>query len=422
MRKKIHNKYRFLTACFIAVAFAGSFSAHKSRAPKRNYSDFHCFYTAGKRILAQENIYVLRDKEAAEFRYTPLFAVLMSSLALIDEGTADTLWYLLNFSLLILSFTLLGRLIITQELGAKKSLILYALTTLAVARFIFYNLDTGQSNILMMSSIITGLYLVSRKKIIAGGAIFAFSVMVKYTPLIFIPYFILRKKVKLSLIIISFILFYLIIPSLFIGFKLNLTYIKDLMPFLTQSTILDQMTILDPKNQSLLSFFHRIFTNCILYFYAPPMPFHFLNLKGAYINFIFALSAAAVYSLALYGRKKNYSNNHENVYNIDYAMLLICVALFNLNAWAHHYILLAMAYFMLIYYLIRVRFKDRGVLILVLSSYLLNMLTIKSIFGKTLAYKLHFYSPFTISAMVLFFALLKIKSSKHKRMCLENQT
>ncbi len=415
----LKNKYRLLLGCFIAAAFLGSFYSHKLRAPKRNYSDFHCFYLAGKRVLNQENIYVLRDKETAEFRYAPIFAVIMSGFALLNEASADSIWFIINFSLLIISFLFIKKLVIPQTLGYKKGLFIYSLTIMGVIRFIFHNFDTGQSNILMMSSMLIGLYYISKEKRMLGGAIFAFSSMIKYTPLIFIPYFILKRRFKSAFTVISFILIYLALPSLVIGFKANFQYLKNLVPFLTQSTIFDQMTILDPKNQSLLSFFYRIFTNCILYFHAPAMPFHFLNLKDMHINFIFVLSAIVIYSLILYDTKKNYSNNRESVYNIDCALLLICAGLFNLNAWQHNFILLGMAYFMLIYYLTMVKFKDRLTLTFLLFSYLLNILTIKSILGKTIAYKLHFYSPFTIAALITFFLLLKIKFSKSKRLILE---
>ncbi|MDD2689983.1 MAG: glycosyltransferase family 87 protein [Candidatus Omnitrophica bacterium] len=414
----LKNKRRLLLGIFIATAFLGLFSSHKLRAPKRKYSDFHCFYLAGKRALNQENIYVLRDKEAAEFRYAPIFAVIMSGFALFNEGTADSIWFILNFSLLIISLLCIKKLVIPGRLGYKKGLFIYALTIAGVMRFILHNFDTGQSNILMISSMLIGLYYISKNRSVLGSAIFAFSVMIKYTPLIFIPYFIFKRRFKLALATIIFILIYLALPSLILGFKTNLQYLKSLVPFLTQSTIFDQMTILDPKNQSLLSFFHRIFTNCILYFHAPVMPFQSLNLKGAYINLIFVLFAALMYSLILYDRKKNYSNNPKSLYNIDYALLFICVALFNLNAWVHNFILLSMAYFMLIYYLTIVKFKDSFTSILLFFSYLLNILTIKSAMGKTLAYQLHFYSPFTVQALIAFFLLLRIKFSGTKRLIL----
>lgn len=408
------NSHRLLIILTIITAFCISFYSHKLRAPKRRYADFHCFYIAGKRILNQQNLYVIRDKEVAEFRYTPIFAVFMSGLALMDEDNADTVWFIVNFSLLVLSIVLLKKIIVSEELDFRSNLILYISIVLGVIRFILHNFSGGQSNILMMSSIIVGLHYISKKREVLGGAMLAFSVMIKYTPLVFIPFFLIRKRIKLSFIIILSIIIYFLLPSLFTGLKTNLFYIRNLIPFLTKSTILDQMTILDPKNQSLLSFINRIFTKCVLYFHAPPMPFQSLNLNSIAINLIFTFLAILLYLSILYKpRKVNYSPASA-CKHIDYALLLICVVLFNLNAWMPTYILLLMPYFIIVHYLIKNDFKDKTVFILWLFSYVLNFITIKSIFGKTISYKLHFYSPFTISALIAFLVLLKIKFSKNE--------
>ncbi len=402
------RKYKILVIALIIAAFAGSFYAHKHRVPKRGYSDFHCFYTAGERLSRRENIYVVRDSAAAEFRYAPVFALLMSGLAFLSEDNADTAWYITNFLLLIVSLGLLRKLVIPQSLGHKPLFIIYALVLLGTFRFIQHNFDSGQSNILMLFSILLGAHYILRGKELLGGFILAFSVMIKYTPLIFIPYFLLRRKLKLSAVIIASVAVYLSLPALFIGLKNNFLYLKNLLPFLTQSTIFDQMTILDPKNQSLYSAIHRIFTYCIAYFYAPHMPFETSKLSPQAINLIFTGASAAIY-LAIFipPRKKQLPGQIDTV--IDWAQLLICIALFNLNAWMHNYIFISLAYFIIVYYLVSVRFKDATVLILWLATYLLNIITIGPILGKTLSYKLQFYSPFTLSALITFLALLKIK-------------
>lgn len=409
----LNKNFKLFLIIFLVLFSLGSFFAHQMRASQRNYSDFHCFYTAGKRILHHENIYVINDKETSEFRYAPIFAVIMSGLALMNERAADTIWYLINFFLVILTFIYLKKLAAVQELDSKSVFILYLVSILGVIRIVFHNLNSGQSNILMLASMVIGLYYTSKKREILGAAIFAFSIMVKYTPLIFIPYFLLRRKFKLSLAIIFAILFYLLLPSLFIGLKANLEYIKGLIPFLSNSTILDQITILTGKNQSLLSAIYRSFTPCILYFHAPPMPFQSWNVSPAMIKKIFLAAALAIYALALYPKKKNgFAKNNTMLYNVDYALLSICTVLFNLNAWVHAFILLSMAYFVIVYYLIRNNFKDKVVFALLLASYILNSFTTQSVLGKSLMYKIYFYSPLTISALITFAALLKIKFLK----------
>lgn len=402
-----------MVIALIIAAFLGLFYSHKHRAPKRKYSDFHCFYVAGQRFLNQENIYVLRDKETAEFRYAPIFAMFMSGLALLNEDAADTLWYTINFCLLILSFLMLHRLVIRSYIGSRRTVwVVYAMAVFGVIRFMIHNLDVGQTNILMLASMLGGIYyIVEKKNEVSGGMIFAFSIMIKYTPLVFLPYFILRRRFKLAFIIMTCVAVYLVLPSLFVGIRTNFLYLKSLVPFLFNSTILDQMTILDPKNQSLLSMVYRFFTNCIAYFHAPVMPFQALRLSNTAINFIFMALATIIYLSILYCPKRiNLTRKTTLFYdNIDYALLIICVALFNLNSWQTNYILLSAAYFIIAYYLMGIGRPDRLTLVLLVFSFTLNFITIKPVLGKVLAYKLYFYSPFTLSALITLLALLKIK-------------
>ncbi len=74
---------KYIIALAILAIFLGSFFAHQVRLAKRRYADFHCFYTAGERISLGQEIYLTDDPESAEFRYTPIIAMVMSGLALL---------------------------------------------------------------------------------------------------------------------------------------------------------------------------------------------------------------------------------------------------------------------------------------------------------------------------------------------------
>ncbi|MFA4842334.1 MAG: glycosyltransferase family 87 protein [Candidatus Omnitrophota bacterium] len=327
----------------------------------------------------------------------------MAGLAKFSENNADTLWFSLNFILLVSCFWLLGKIVFRETLPFKQRLAVYFFTFLGISRFIFINFDTGQTNILVMASIISGIYFIQKNKPIPAGALLGFSAMIKYTPLIFIPYFFFRRKFRLLAIMLISIFVYLWLPSLAIGLKQNFYYLKGLPVFLRQSTIFDQMTILDPKNQSLLSMWQRFFTSCVAYFHAPAMPFERLNASPMTIQLVYLFSALGLYAAALV---KSRREDHPLE---DYCLLAICVALFNLNAWVHNYILLALPYFVILYYLVKRGFRDRVVAILLVISFMLNFVTAGAFWSEKTAYKLYFYSPFALSALAAFLALIKVK-------------
>lgn len=367
-------------------------------------------------MLAHQDIYVLRDQETAEFRYTPVVALLMSGLALLNQSAADTVWFSLNFILCIIMFVLLKKMLVREAaLSSRETFLLYALGLLGTFRFILHNLDSGQSNILMLASMISGLYYASKKRELLGAAFFAFSIMIKYTPIIFLPYFILRRKFKLAGAIICFMGIYFLLPGVFIGMKSNLQYVKAWAPFLTQSSILDETTILDSRNQSMLSLCQRSFTpGCKKYWVdSPPMPFGSFNLNQAQVKLIFIFLAVILYGLSLLKYcKKTDKKDTPFCYYVDYGLLSVCVVLFNLNAWKPTFIFLLFPYMVICYHLIKTGFKEKLLIFLLTGSYLLNISTMYSIFGKEFTNKLYFYSPLTFSALLVFVALLRIKFSK----------
>jgi len=415
LKKKKILPNKPLLAILTIAAFFGIFLSHQARSAKRNYSDFHCYYLAGERFLQKQDIYVIKDTQAAEFRYAPVFAMAMSGLALMPEGKADTFWLTLNFLLLIISLSLIGKLIPLEMFNNRQKWLVYGLTLALTARSILNTLDSGQVNILIFWAIVSGAYLISRKKDTPGSALIAFACLIKYTPLLFIPYFLIRKKFKTALAVVLFVALYLLLPALLVGLKDNFAYLKGMIPQLTNSTILEPMTILDPKNQSLYSAINRIFTNCILYFYAPVMPFQNLNLSPQAVKTTYlAVCAVLLAAIAFLPKNLRRQEINQKTLNIDYAMLLICMILFNLNAWMHNYMLMGLGYFIILRFIAANGRKAWGMILLLLASFALNLITLKSITGKTLAYKLHFYSPMVLSALLVFAGLLRIKFDGQK--------
>jgi len=414
MPRLLKNK-RFIIAVILLAAFAGNLAAHKERGRRRNYADFHCYYITGQRMLDRENIYVKGDSEVAEFRYAPIFAIGMSALARLSEDNANTIWYSLNFFLVILSFIFLKKLIIPGGIDFKSALIVYILAIAGLMRLILINLSTGQTNILMMACIILGLYFIENRREVVGAFILAFSITIKYTPLIFIPYFLVRGKFRAALWTIAAVLaYFIILPGILIEPQDNIWYLQRLIPFLTQSSILDWGTLLDPKNQSLLSAVQRLFTDCgAIWKDAPKMPFQTLKISKFALNAIPAGISILLFSSILFKPAKKHFEQAKNGYlNIDYALIFICLILYNLNSWPANYIFLTPGYFLIAWHLVKGKFKNKLLLVLLLVSYLLNIITQKAIFGQILAYKAYFYSPFTLSALVIFGALLGLKYSK----------
>jgi hypothetical protein len=231
----------------------------------------------------------------------------------------------------------------------------------------------------------------------------------KLTPAIFIPYLFLKRQYRAAAAALVWIAFFLFLfPALALGIEANFNYLKRFIYFLTQSSIFHYTTILDYKNQSLLSTVYRYFTNCKAYLpYAPQvMPFQRLGLGLPAQQVIVVLAYLALYIPLLFIRPK------KTDFRLDYAQLLVCITLFNANAWAHHFILLLPGYFLLLESLLVKRSQDAFIWLVVVISLLLDFFTSAGIVSKPLANKFLFYSPLTLGAVLVYLGLFKLKVSQ----------
>jgi len=394
------SKKRFIIVGILAIMFISLFFRYAHRAPKRNYCDFRVYYNTAQRFLAKENIYSRPNESITPFKYSPVFALITSPLAFVSQKQASLIFFTINFILLITLCVLSKKMIVTSNLAFWQLFAFYFFPILFSSRFIFSVLDSGQITIMIFALLISGLYLLQKKKDIAASALFALAVMFKYTSIIFIPYFLIRKKIKTSIGMILFILFYCFLPALYVGINTNFQYLKNWLPFIAQ-TSLDKSSWYDSKNQSLYSMILRLFS-------ADSRYTHFTAL-----TFYQALSICAVIGLLIYLfiiiKRKD-----KETKNIDYALLLLCVALFNPNAWLANFVFFIFAYMVIIYYLLSINFKNKPVLIFTILSFISSSWAAESVVGDNLQNFFESLSTVTIAGLILIGILLHLKFKKER--------
>ncbi|MCM8778427.1 MAG: DUF2029 domain-containing protein [Candidatus Omnitrophica bacterium] len=376
----------------VIILFVIFFLQYQQRAPKRNFSDFHMLYHTAKRFLYREPIYTFVG-EIAYYKYTPFYAFLISFLAKFSERTAASIWFLANILFFLFLVYALKELIIEDKDKFKAYTLFYFLSIISCLRFIIGNFHQGQSNILMMCLLLGGLFFLEKNRENLASFFIAFSIMVKYMTLLFLPWLLLRRKFSLLIKVLIFILIFNLIPALSWGWKANGELLKQGIAFLFKSS-LDNYSLTCYPNQSLLACLNRFFSRESFYkvniFYLPQEK----------VNFIFAVLAILLYSLAIIpGRKIAY----------DFSLISICVAFFNPNAWRYFYIWLLPAYMSLFYYLIKDKFKEKWILILVAISFIFCSLPSEEIMGEKLSDILEIYSFVTLGALFLFLTLLRLK-------------
>ncbi|MDD5584078.1 MAG: glycosyltransferase family 87 protein [Candidatus Omnitrophica bacterium] len=401
MKINTRNVRIFIVVFLLTGMFCGLLSNYTRRAPKRNFSDFRVYHATAQRFIAQEDIYSRPDEAITPFKYSPAFAFVTAPLGFFSIKTASLIFFTLNFIAMLVIFVFSRKLITGNSLSFGKRMVLYALCGLFTSRFLLQVLHQGQVTIVMFALVVVGLWLLEKKKEVPAAALLAFSVMLKYTSAIFLPFFLFRKNRRLISLIIICIAVYCLLPAVHVGLEKEAQYLKKWLPFISD-TSLDKGSLYDYKNQSLLSLCLRFFTK------ESPYAIVILPLTFTQGLIIAVLAASMIYGGILWRKTEN------RFYRaLDYSLLFICMAFFNPNAWMSNFIFLIPAYMTLLYYLMKTRFKDVMAITLVVVSFALGSWGSESVVGNSLENLLEELSSVTIAGLLLTVALLRLKFSRN---------
>ena len=134
------------------------------------------------------------------FTYPPFFAFLMIPLAIIPFPAAKILWYLITWSCLV-SCILMIRHLIFQTDGfsltpnAERNWIVLG-GCLITVKYILSVFENQQFDLLVFFFCLSGLFCIFRNKEILGSSLLAAGISIKCTPLLFLPYFAVKRKWK----------------------------------------------------------------------------------------------------------------------------------------------------------------------------------------------------------------------------------
>lgn len=389
-------KRKCIAVIIIALVFIGLFCRYSRRAPKRNYCDFRVYYATAERFTQRQDIYGRPDESITPFKYSPIFAFVLSPLSFFTQKCASLIFFTVNFLSLIGIFIFSRKLIVKDKITFRQNVFLHIFTLICSFRFILQALDSGQVGIIITFLVILGLYFLDKKKDVLSSAFMAFSIMFKYTSFIFLPYFFFRGKRKLVSFILLFIIIFCLLPAVYSGIPTNSNYLKSWFPSITK-TSLDNSSWYDYKNQSLFSAILRYFTAGSDYGISlAQLSFN----QGVIITLVFC---AIIYFLIIF------PGVNLRPEPINYSLLFICMALFNPNAWMHNFVVLIFVYFTIFYHLLKVNFEGKVTLILVIFSFIVMSLTSESLVGNNLENLFEELSSVTLGSLALMFTLFRLK-------------
>ncbi len=368
-------------------------------------TDFTVFTRAAERIAQKKDIYQMPYLETGVdyYKYSPAFAIFMVPLSKLHKHISVPIWYFSIFVFFMSSIFFTKKMLISYGKEKILSRSFYFLAILMSLRFLLSVVQRVQSDCLVLFFLSLFIFMLFRKKETLAGISLASAAMVKLTPLIFLPYLLLKKRIKAAVAFGFSILFYLLAPSLYVGQIKNLDYLKNCL--LVQKTNPPDY-ILWYKNQSLLS--------CLLRFLTKNSQVGILNLDPVQVFIIFIILAAILFSLIFIFRRKNRVDQSGFSYLVEVSLVLICMILFSPLAWKHTFVHLIIPHLVLLYYVLYINPADKITRSLLIISFLINTMLNPEL-TKPFAQIIQLYSNITFGTLILYAALLRASSQVCKR-------
>ncbi len=322
---RMSSKTRNILLLILAFLF---FSLVYQYFVKKDMTDFGVCYQGGKRVLKGEALYRVSDGHL-QYKYSPVSAVFFSVFTLLPYELAKFLWYLSELIFLFLSLIISYDILPSKQ--KKKGLVLI-FSFLVLVKFFGREIELGQVNIFIFLLLIMMIKASLKKSDVKGGLFLGFSLIFKPYGLVFLPYFILKKRFKLIASGLGTVLIGLILPVIFYGLRGNITILKAWQKTLSQSTpgLIDHY-----DNASIFAFFLKIVPD-----ESRELAFIFIICSGLLIAFSFLW-------MMILGKRENLKKPEV----LEYSFLFVLIPLFSPLAWYYNYLYSILTIVFLINYL-----------------------------------------------------------------------
>jgi hypothetical protein len=155
---------------------------------------------------------------AHDFTYPPVFGFLMMPFVPMPLGLRNLVWYAITLGAMIVSFWLCDNLVRRLYPGPweRKELIwLRVASLLLIAKFMLAVLENQAYDVLPLVLVLGGIFWLATERPLAGAAWLAVAAAIKATPLLFLPYLLLKRRFLAAACFVAVFLVVSILPDLF---------------------------------------------------------------------------------------------------------------------------------------------------------------------------------------------------------------
>jgi hypothetical protein len=194
--------------------------------------DFITWRQSAVRALQAEPLYRPEDGHY-QFKYLPMFAVVMAPLGAISQDVGKIIWYALSVGFLA---ALLRWSVVALPARRMSQLSLVLIAIVLMAKFYVHELLLGQTNLLLGVLLVGALLAVQRDRALGAGALVGAAVFVKPYALILLPWLLVVKGWRAIAMAASVVATGLLLPAIVYGWSGNLDLLLGWLRTVTDST------------------------------------------------------------------------------------------------------------------------------------------------------------------------------------------
>lgn len=186
--------------------------------------DFFAFYDSARAARMDEDLYAVGP--GAHYIYPPTLAVLMIPWTFLEPGPALMAWVLFCTALIPLSAFILARWAAGALEPAPHLRRLWSAAMLGVVLFaetFKMEMQWANCNLLVILAVALGLAWLDRRPWAAGVAL-AFGASIKYLPIVFLPYLLVRGRWRAAGAMVLGLAGWLALPALWLGWARTLEF------------------------------------------------------------------------------------------------------------------------------------------------------------------------------------------------------
>lgn len=334
--------------------------------------------------------------------YLPIFLAPFKLLTKFSFPTAATLW--LIFNLICVITVIFLEWYLTKDLP-HPILRLMLIISLNLCSFpLFYALKLGQTSIIVYLVVCLIYYSTAKKHDSLAGIFLGIIIALKFSPLLFVLYFLYRKRYTLVISCTLTVVTILLISIISYGLpphKIYWNYLSDL----------SSLRIAAWSNQSMDAFLLRLFTKTtILHFY----PIKVTTLFSI-VSYAISLSVMGIVYLSLKGEK---NLNYQRLYPLEFSAIILCLLIMPSISWLHYLTLTTLSIILTVIAYCRLYpYRSWIIIPLIIISYAMivfyiDHLSLVADFGQGYFTKLLLSFPFMGACLILLINLSLIKVNR----------